>query len=52
MRFGGLRIFLLLDQVDPAVHFANSVSVSFEATLETDLFLGKTPLQSSCILLS
>ena len=27
MRFGGLRIFLLLDQVDPVVHFANSASV-------------------------
>ena len=27
MRFGGLRMFLLLDQVDPVVHFANSASV-------------------------
>ena len=26
IRSGGLRIFLLLDQVDPVVHFANSVS--------------------------
>ena len=26
MRFGGLRIFLLLDQVDLVVHFANSAS--------------------------
>ena len=27
IRFGGQRIFLLLAQVDPAVHFANSASV-------------------------
>ena len=26
MRFGGLRMLLLLDQVDPVVHFAISVS--------------------------
>ena len=37
MRFGGLRIFLLLDQVDPAVHFATSVSVKREGTLEIDV---------------
>ena len=34
MRFGGLRIFLLLDQVDPVAHFANSASVKLEATVE------------------
>ena len=43
MRFGGLRIFLLLDQVDPVVHFANSASVLHEATLETDLLCGVAP---------
>ena len=31
MRFGGLRMFLLLDQVDPVAHFANSASVQLEA---------------------
>ena len=49
---GGLEIFLLLDQVDPAVHFANSVSVQLEGTLETDLLCYMIHLQTSCILLS
>ena len=43
MRFGGLRMFLLLDQADPAVHFATSVSASHEATLETDILCSFTP---------
>ena len=33
MRFGGLRMFLLLDQVDPVFHFANSASVLLEEIL-------------------
>ena len=52
MRFGGLRIFLLLGEVDPAVHFANSVSIQLEGTLETDILCWKIHLQTSCILLS
>ena len=33
MRFGGLKIFLLLDQADPVVHFANSASLGDWYTL-------------------
>ena len=33
MRFGGHKMFLHLDQVDPVVHFANSASVHFEGNL-------------------
>ena len=36
MRSGGLRIFLLLGEVDPAIHYANSVSIQLEGTLETE----------------
>ena len=43
MRFGGLRIFLLLDQVDPVVHFANSASEKSEAPLEIGIPFGKAP---------
>ena len=43
MRFGGLRIFLLIDQGDPVVHFANSASEKLEATLETEKLCGKAP---------
>ena len=46
MRLGGLRIFLLLDQVDPVVHFANSASEKFEATLEIGILCGIVPLLS------
>ena len=38
-RLGGLRIFLLLDQADPVVHFANLA----EVTLETDKLCGIAP---------
>ena len=41
MRFVGQKIFLLLDQVDPVVHFANSASVLHEATLEIGILYGK-----------
>ena len=40
MRSGGLRIFLLLDQVDPVVHFANSASVQLEETVEVGMLYG------------
>ena len=43
IRFGGLRIFLLLDQVDPDVHLANSATVKHEATSEIDFLCGLTP---------
>ena len=49
MRFGGLRIFLLLDQVDLVVHFANSASEKLEATVEIGIFRGVAPPWSSCI---
>ena len=51
-RFGGPRMLLLLDQVDPVVHFPNSASVYYEATLQTDILCGITPPESSCIPLS
>ena len=43
MLFGGLRIFLHLDQVNPVVHFANSASVQFVATLEIGILCGIVP---------
>ena len=43
MRFGGLRIFLLLDPVDLVVHFANSASEKLEATVETGILYGIAP---------
>ena len=43
MRFGGLRIFLLLVQVDPVVHFANSASEKLEATVEIGILYGVAP---------
>ena len=43
MRFGGLRIFLHLDQVDPVVHFASSASVQHEATMEIGTLYGMAP---------
>ena len=49
IRFGGHRIFLLLDQVDPVVHFANSASDKLEATVEIGKLHGKAPSSSSCI---
>ena len=52
MRFGGLRIFLLLEQVDPVVHFANSASVQLKATVEIGTLCGIAHLQSSCTPLS
>ena len=52
MRLGGLGIFLLLDQVDPVVHFANSAPVLHEATLVTYILCGKAPPLTSCIPLS
>ena len=41
--FGGRKMFLHLDQVDPVVHFANSASVKHEATFETDILCGIAP---------
>ena len=40
---------MLLDQVDPVVHFGNSASEKHEATLETDILCGIAPPWSSCI---
>ena len=40
--------FLLLAQVDPVVHFANSASVLLEATLEIGILYFVAPPQSSC----
>ena len=52
MRFGGLRIFLLLTHVDPVVHFANSGSEKLEATLEIGKLYGIAPPEFSYIPLS
>ena len=52
MRSGGLRIFLLLDQVDLVVHFANSALKKHKATLETDVLFGKAHSLFSCITFS
>ena len=49
MRFGGLRIFLLLNQVDLVVHFTNSTSEILEATVEIRILYGEAPLESSCM---
>ena len=42
-------MFLHLDQVDPVVHYANSASVQFEATLGIGILCGIAPPWSSCI---
>ena len=43
IRLSGLRMFLLLDQVDPVVHFANSASIELEATSEIGTLCGIVP---------